>query len=211
MWTYTAGLTSREQMKAVKLSKLTEDTINNKLFEYKDNNEEDKKRFAGIEPVEVQGALEKNLLWTYTAGLTSREQMKAVKLSKLTEDTINNKLFEYKDNNEEDKKRFAGIEPVEVQGALEKNLLWTYTAGLTSREQMKAVKLSKLTVDTINNKLFRDKDNNEEDKKRFAGIEPVEVQGALEKDLLWTYTAGSDITRTDEGSEIVQINGRYDQ
>ena len=202
------GLFTNDQIKGIRISVLPASKCTN-LFVALDE-QEFKERYALFSDDDVVGAINKQMLPTEHLGACiTNEQKKKVKISQVNYQTIN-AMFPENEENEEQKKIFAIYDPAEVQGALEKDLMWSYVTGLISSEQMKAVKLSKLSVDTINNRLFKHKDNNEEDKKRFACIEPVEVQGALER-LVVDPHSRLDIHPTDEGSEIVQIICRYDQ
>ncbi|SCA58582.1 Uncharacterized protein AB751O23_AF_00180 [Chlamydiales bacterium SCGC AB-751-O23] len=180
---YHMSLISDEQLKTLKLSKLSYSILNDMFYTHKPK-KSDKARFALFNPTEVQLAIESGFLdGKYHMSLISDEQLKTLQLSKLSYFILNNMFYTHAPKNS-DKTRFALFNPTEVQLALESGfLVGKYHMSLISDEQLKTLKLSKLSYFFLNDMFYTHRPKDSE-KTRFALFNPDEVQLALEKGIL---------------------------
>lgn len=168
-------LFSDEQLRSLKLSRLSKELIEQMFPWYWVD--KSRKLFALIDAEEVQAALEDGLVSKNTFTLLSTEQLQSLKLSRFSQDTIE-EIFPPYDINTKDIERFANLQINEIQIALEAGLINKFhILQLLSDEQLKGMKISRLSKDIING-IFSDY-NKDSDKKRFANLDPAEVQTAL--------------------------------
>lgn len=169
------SLLSNDQINGLDLSKASADQINN-LFCRVIDTDTDKQRFALLPMDQVNKILDK--LDNYQMYLISDEQMSKLNLSQLSEDHLNKKMFNNRVNTDTDKKRFASLPADQVNKILDK--LDNYQMYLISDEQMKKLDLSKLNEDHLK-KMFNNRINTAEDKRRFALFSKDQVGKIVDK------------------------------
>lgn len=177
---------SDKHVKELKLKQLSKEQVD-VIFCYKDDSSQDACCFKAFNVDDVQSAIEEGILTTtYQLQLLTDQQLKGVRLSKLSTETIDH-MFPSRDDNTSDLKRFANFEVEEVQAALNTGLITTtYQLQLLTDQQLKGVQLSKLSSETIN-RMFPSLDDNMADLKRFANFEVAEVQAVLDSEKLNAY------------------------
>lgn len=176
---YLLSLLSEEQLGSIKLSKLKQKTFEclfDSFHRYWSNDiekKEDAKRFACFSPDEVHKAIEAGSLNSRYFELLSDEQLKEIKISHLNKEMIK-ELFPSADTI--NKKRFANIQPIEVQKALEKevDLIDFYNIPLLSDEHWENISLSKLSKEKIS-KLFFHKGIKRKQEMGKLRIEEIQV------------------------------------
>lgn len=199
---WTLSYLSETHTDKLSLSRLSKEQIKEIYHEtsngYKDVNlEKNILRFAKFPPDTVKVAIEQNKLDGYALRLLSDEQLKALKIFKLLNTQIKAIFEGFQDRKKE---RFALFNPEDVKAALENGVLRDgLLLDLISEEQLKKIKLSTLSRETIS-EMFRDGDswtffvlNNYErkyykfNKARFALFDADDVHEALKKGLLNIY------------------------
>lgn len=184
--TYQLKLLSDEHLQGLKLSQLSQKTINN-MFPWNNDNTADRKRFANFQTAEVQAAIKAGLIaTTYQLKLLSDEHLQGLKLSELSKETMVN-MFPWCSENTADLQRFANLQAAEVQAAINSGLIATpYQLHLLSDQQLMELKLSELSKATID-QMFSWHSDNTADRKRFANFQTAEVQAALKAGLITRY------------------------
>jgi len=142
-------LLSNPQLKALRVSKLSKETFEN-MFPWCGDNTADRERFANFEATEVQAAIEAGILTTtYRLKLLSNPQLKALRVSKLSKETLDN-MFPWCGGNTADREQFANFEATEVQAALDGDKLSEYQVKLISIKQRKKIDFSILPQKIVN-------------------------------------------------------------
>ncbi len=144
-----------------------------------------KERLALFEDQDIAGAIHNGLTGDVLKHL-SNEHINKLQLKLLRRGQIS-KIFTPKRAVEVNKRLFAHFDPVEVQAALvSEKLHGKYILSLLSDKHFKGVTLSKLSRETVNDLFPLGLYNTNNNKKRFAHIDPAEVQAALVSRILHT-------------------------
>ena len=175
-----------DHVRQLRLTKLNATQIRKIFYCESEDTVADRKRcFADFPIDDVQTALERGLLTSYDRPLIlSEEQLKGVRLSNLSQATIDCMFSLFQKDKKAAKKQFALFSADDVQMALQLGKLTNYSQmNLISEEQLKGIQLSKLSQQTIA-LMFNNCEFIESERKRFAHFPINEVQVALELGLL---------------------------
>lgn len=169
------------QMQAVRLVEIGRERIN-RFFPAAVDTEENRRKFALLQPADVAGALLLEKLSARLCMFLSDAQLQAIPLPALNQEQIS-QLLSDRILPEERSRRFALLPAQEVVDAIRANTLPQNLYKLLSDAHLQVVPLSKFSQEKISN-LFSNYILEDERRRRFALLPANEVLGAIRANTL---------------------------